>query len=61
MSLFLFVLVKEALTDLMKRAAKLCEFRGFKINEVEEVNLVHFGDDKNLFVDKTTIIWSWVW
>lgn len=45
LSPFLFVLVMEVLTSLMNKAVDKGEFRGFKINEEEEVNLLQFADD----------------
>ncbi|XP_058754920.1 uncharacterized protein LOC131628077 [Vicia villosa] len=44
LSPFLFVLVTRALTGLMKRALERVDFKGFKINEVDEVNLLQFTD-----------------
>lgn len=42
---FLFVLVTEVLTAMMKKAISLGDFKGFKINEGEEVSMLQIVDD----------------
>ncbi|XP_058759424.1 uncharacterized protein LOC131632711 [Vicia villosa] len=42
---FLFVLETDVLTALMRKAISNNDFRGFKINEVENVNMLQFADD----------------
>ncbi|XP_058766609.1 uncharacterized protein LOC131640215 [Vicia villosa] len=45
LSPFLFVLVTEVLTTLMRKTIAIGDFRGFKINDVEEVSMLQFADD----------------
>lgn len=51
LSLFLFVLVKEALTRLTYKVASIGDFKGFQINEEVETNIFQFADDTIMLVD----------
>ncbi|XP_058775205.1 uncharacterized protein LOC131649461 [Vicia villosa] len=56
---FLFVLVMEVLTPLMRKSIVIGDFRGFKINEVAEVNMLQFTDDSILLVEgDTASLWT---
>lgn len=56
---FVFVLVTEALTCLMNKAVEDVDFRGFKINVDEEVNLLQFADDTIMVEDGSSDnLWS---
>ncbi|XP_058726636.1 uncharacterized protein LOC131597999 [Vicia villosa] len=48
---FLFVLVTEALSRLMKRAVSLGQYRSFNVYEELDVNLVQFADDTILVAE----------
>ncbi|XP_058756961.1 uncharacterized mitochondrial protein AtMg01250-like [Vicia villosa] len=45
LSPFLFVLVTEVLTALMRKAIAIGEFQAFKINGEEEISMLQFADD----------------
>ncbi|XP_058762737.1 secreted RxLR effector protein 78-like [Vicia villosa] len=45
LSPFVFVLVMEALTALMKKSKEIGEFRGFRFNNGYEVDLLQLADD----------------
>lgn len=45
LSPFLFVLVMEFLSGLMKKVVERGEFKGFKINKEEDVSMLRFADD----------------
>lgn len=50
LSPFLCVLVMEALTTLVKKIVEMGDFKGFKYNEEEEVNLLQFAGDTILIM-----------
>ncbi|XP_058750874.1 uncharacterized protein LOC131623896 [Vicia villosa] len=59
LSLFLFVLVMEVLTALMRKAKSIGEFRGFKINDNEEVDTLQFADDTIIISEGDTAnLWN---
>lgn len=58
MSPFLFVLVMEGLTSLMKKAVDLNEFRGFSINEEIVFDILQFADDSLILGESS---WSNLW
>lgn len=49
LSLFLFIIVIEELTWLIKKVVELSLFKGFRVNEVTSYIMVQFADD-TLFV-----------
>lgn len=56
---FLFVLVTKGLTMLMNKVAEIGDFRGFKINKKEEVNILQFADDTIIMADGSSEnLWS---
>lgn len=56
---FLFVLVMEVLTVLMRKAIEIREFRGFKINDTEVVTMLQFADDTIILAEgDTPNLWS---
>lgn len=58
LSPFLFVLVTEGLTGLVKNSSRLGEFRSFKMNENCKVDILQFADDTLLVGDGS---WKHVW
>ncbi|XP_058757172.1 uncharacterized protein LOC131630410 [Vicia villosa] len=59
LSPFLFVLVMEVLTTLMRKATTIGYFQGFKINEKEEVSMLQFADDTIIMAEgDTASLWS---
>lgn len=57
-SLFLLILVMEALSSLMRKVMELGKFSGFKFNRDEEVTMLQFADDTVLVVDEK---WDNIW
>src|SRR3954466_16423556 len=59
LSPFVFVLVMEALTALMKKSKDIGEFRGFRLNDGVEVDLLQFADDTVIMAEGDTAnLWS---
>lgn len=59
LSHFLFVLVMEVLTALVRKAKEVGEFRGFRVNEEEEIHMLQFADDTIIISERDTAnIWS---
>ncbi|XP_058752772.1 uncharacterized mitochondrial protein AtMg01250-like [Vicia villosa] len=58
LSPFLFVLVMEFLTELVKKSKEEGEFRGFKINVEKEVDILQFADD-TIIIDEGDTANSW--
>ena len=58
LSPFLFVLVTECLTGLMKKAVEISDFKDFKFNMEDEVNLLQFADDTIIMAERG---WDDLW
>ncbi|XP_058775283.1 uncharacterized protein LOC131649540 [Vicia villosa] len=59
LSPFVFVLVMEVLTALMNKCKEMGEFRGFKVNDVKDVDLLQFADDALIFAEcNLANLWS---
>ncbi|XP_058741555.1 uncharacterized protein LOC131613933 [Vicia villosa] len=59
LSPFLFILVMEVLTALLKKSKELGEFCGFKIKGDKEVDLLQFADDTIIIAEGNTAnLWS---
>lgn len=59
LSPFLFVLIMEVLTSLMRKAISIGDFQGFKINDEVDVNLLQFVDNIIILAEGDTAnLWS---